>query len=92
MCEAGNAVCGVVSSDLERFNDVLYFSSVHLRLRLKSVVVLVFLFSSVILLVNSSCSSLKHNHHLINHRIIYKESKYLTELYYFAQERSVSLM
>ncbi len=41
MCEAGNDVCGVVSSDLERFNDVLYFSSVHLRLWLKSVVVLV---------------------------------------------------
>ncbi len=46
----------------------------------------------MILLVNSSCSSLKHNHHLINHRIIYKESKYLTELYYFAQERSVNVV
>ncbi len=43
--------------------------------------VLVFLFHSVILLDNSSCSSLKHNHHLINHIIIYRERKYLTELY-----------
>ncbi len=34
------------------------------------VVVLVFLFHSVILLVNSICASLILNHHLINHIII----------------------
>ena len=49
---------------------IFIFSWFHLRLWLKPVVVLVFLLSSVILLVNSRCSSLMLNHHLINHLII----------------------
>ncbi len=42
----------------------------HPRLWLKSVVVLVFLFSWMMLIVNSRCSSLMCNHHLISHLII----------------------
>ncbi len=61
MREAGNAVLGVVQSELERFNNALYFSLFHLKLWMKSVVVLVFLFSSVSLIVNSRCSSLMLN-------------------------------
>ncbi len=57
---------------VELFNQILKdlmspFISVDFlhRLCLKSVVVLVFLFPSVILLDNSSCSSLMVNHHII---------------------------
>jgi len=53
-----------------RFND-FYLQLISVKwFWLKSVVVLVFLFSSVILLVNSRCSSLMFNHHLINSLII----------------------
>ncbi len=40
----------------------------------------------------SSCFSIIQGFCLLTAGFIYKESKYLTELYYFAQERSVNLI
>jgi len=60
----------ISKSYLERFN-VFYLQLISIKwFWLKSLVVLVFLFSSVILLVNSRCSSLMFNHLLINSLII----------------------